>query len=297
MESLDADHPSLEHEWRVYKALRGGSGITHALWFGCERGYNALILKLHGPSLEELFNKCHRRFSLKTVLILAEQLVSLHCHVFKDPGASNYLVSSVTQISQIEYIHEHDYLHRDIKPDNFVVDIHQSSHIFIINFGLAGKYRNDATRLHIPYRTGKALTGTTRYASINAHCGIEQTRRDDLESLAYVLIYFLRGALPWQNFDAPSKKSNYHRILQQKQETSPAELCSGLPNEFQRLLEYARNLPFGGQPDYNYLRQLFRCRLEADGHYEPEDRTFDWQGFKGDAEGLPLHTGYPIRGG
>lgn len=155
-------------------------------WYGQhEAGYNVMVTDLLGPNLEDLYNYCKRKFSLKTVLQLADQM-----------------------LGRVEYIHNKCFIHRDIKPDNFLMGIgaRRVNTVFLIDYGLAKKYRDMRTRTHIPYREGKSLTGTARYASVNAHLGIEQSRRDDLESLGYVLVYLAKGSLPWQGLKAANRK-------------------------------------------------------------------------------------------
>ena len=155
-----------------------------------------------GCSLEELFRKCNRTFSLKTVLMLADQM-----------------------IQRIEYIHSRLYLHRDIKPDNFLVGVGKRQHyVFTVDFGLTKRYRDAKSGAHIPYKDGKSLTGTARYASLNTHIGVEQSRRDDLECLGYVLIYFLKGGLPWQGVKAKTRNEKYEIIKDMKIKTPIKDL-------------------------------------------------------------------------
>jgi casein kinase 1 alpha len=252
LESHKARHPQLLYESKLYKILQGGVGIPHIRWYGQEKDYNVLVMDLLGPSLEDLFNFCGRRFTMKTVLMLADQM-----------------------IGRIEYVHNKNFIHRDIKPDNFLMGIgRHCNKVFLIDFGLAKKYRDNRTRQHIPYREDKNLTGTARYASINAHLGIEQSRRDDMESLGYVLMYFNRGCLPWQGLKAATKKQKYEKISEKKMSTPVEILCKGYASEFAMYLNYCRGLRFEEAPDYMYLRQLFRILFRTLNHQY--DYVFDW---------------------
>ena len=150
----------------------------------------------------------------------------------------------------------------------------RQSVIHIIDFGLAKKYRDPRSHQHIPYRENKNLTGTARYASINTHIGIEQSRRDDLESLGYVLMYFIRGSLPWQGLRANTKKQKYERIMDRKMSTSTEQLCKGYPTEFRSYFEYCRSLRFEDRPDYAYLKRLFKELFYRKGFQY--DNMFDW---------------------
>lgn len=162
----------------------------------------------------------------------------------------------------------------------------RANQVNVIDFGLAKKYRDPRTYLHIPYRENKNLTGTARYASINTHLGVgtvrvitlayflEQSRRDDLESLGYVLMYFCRGSLPWQGLKAASKKQKYDRIMEKKMTTATDVLCQGYPREFAIYLNYTRSLRFDDKPDYTYLRKLFRELFVREGYQY--DYVFDW---------------------
>uniref|UniRef100_A0A4W4F070 non-specific serine/threonine protein kinase n=1 Tax=Electrophorus electricus TaxID=8005 RepID=A0A4W4F070_ELEEL len=184
LECVKTKHPQLHIESKIYKMMQGGVGIPTIKWCGAEGDYNVMVMELLGPSLEDLFNFCSRKFSLKTVLLLADQM-----------------------ISRIEYIHSKNFIHRDVKPDNFLMGLGKKGNlVYIIDFGLTKKYRDARTHQHIPYRENKNLTGTARYASINTHLGIEQSRRYDLESLGYGL-------------KAATKRQKYERISEKKMST------------------------------------------------------------------------------
>ena len=193
-----------------------------------------MIIDFLGPNLIELFDYCGcKKFTILTVCLIALQA-----------------------LNRIENIHKHHYLHRDIKPENFLIGIHEKSNvIYLIDFGLSKRYKNPKTHQHIPYREGRALTGTARYVSINTHLGIEQSRRDDLESIGYMLIFFLKGVLPWQGLKNCNEK--YTRIMEKKLQIPTEILCYGLPDEITYYLNYCKNLRFEDRPDYDYLRGLF----------------------------------------
>ncbi|KAK9275098.1 hypothetical protein L1049_022357 [Liquidambar formosana] len=252
LENVKTKHPQLLYESKLYRILQGGTGIPNVRWFGVEGDYNVLVMDLLGPSLEDLFNFCSRKLSLKTVLMLADQM-----------------------INRVEFVHSKSFLHRDIKPDNFLMGLgRRANQVYIIDFGLAKKYRDTSTHQHIPYRENKNLTGTARYASMNTHLGIEQSRRDDLESLGYVLMYFLRGSLPWQGLKAGTKKQKYEKISERKVSTSIEALCRGYPTEFASYFHYCRSLRFDDKPDYAYLKRIFRDLFIREGFQF--DYVFDW---------------------
>ncbi|XP_014096406.1 casein kinase I [Bactrocera oleae] len=264
MESANARHPQLLYEAKLYRILSGGVGIPRIRYHGKEKNFNTLVMDLLGPSLEDLFNFCTRHFTIKTVLMLVDQM-----------------------IGRLEYIHLKCFIHRDIKPDNFLMGIgRHCNKLFLIDFGLAKKYRDPVSRTHIQYREDKNLTGTARYASINAHLGIEQSRRDDMESLGYVMMYFNRGVLPWQGMKATNKQQKYEKISEKKMSTPIETLCKGFPAEFAMYINYCRSLRFEEQPDYMYLRQLFRILFRTLNHHY--DYVYDWTMLK-----QKTHQGQP----
>ncbi|XP_076897857.1 uncharacterized protein LOC143551274 [Bidens hawaiensis] len=252
MENRQTKHPQLLYEAKLYNNLHGLVGVARIHWSGVDAQDNVLVLDLLGPSLEDLFVYCGRKFSLKTVLMLADQM-----------------------LTRIELMHAKGFLHRDLKPDNFLMGLgRKANQVYVIDFGLAKRYHDPATSSHIPYKENKNLTGTARYASCNTHLGIEQSRRDDLESLGYVFLYFLRGSLPWQGLKGATKKQKYDKIREKKVSTPIEVLCKSHHVEFASYFQYCRSLTFEQRPDYGFLKRLFRDLFTREGY--DFDYLFDW---------------------
>ncbi|ESN92212.1 hypothetical protein HELRODRAFT_89783 [Helobdella robusta] len=254
MEPVKSKVPQLHLEFRFYKQLGCREGFPMVYYFGPCSKYNALVMELLGPSLEDLFDLCDRKFTPKCVAKIALQL-----------------------LKRMEYIHLRRLIYRDVKPENFLIgrqSTRRQDIIHVIDFGLAKEYVDLVTGKHIPYREHKSLTGTARYMSINTHMGREQSRRDDLEALGHMFMYFLKGSLPWQGLKADTLKERYQKIGDTKRDTTIEALCQGQPTEFSTYLRYVRNLDFFEEPDYEYLQSLFINLMLRNGWRTSED--FDW---------------------
>lgn len=291
---------TIEREYDILSCLKGAVGIPNLRAFGKIENRNGFTLEYVGDNLETLLEKCRGQFSLKTVLMLVDQM-----------------------ISRVEYIHSRGIVHRNIKPDVFAMGLPNNINettVHIIDFAVAKRYRfplyNPPSGYvhfllpveeekidkhekeffsHITFSKEKEIVGTARFASKRAQMGMEQSRRDDMESLGYTIVYFLKGRLPWQGIiphrlslsradSTSSKKTPHHptpaplhlqSILQKKMQLSSRELCDGLPIEFVRYFEHCSSLNFEDRPDYNYLRNLFRTCFERMNFVW--DNTFDWK--------------------
>ena len=234
---------NLYHEYQIYKDLIGCPGISRAYWYGSEGPFNVMVMDRYQLSLDDMVNQA--TLDPHTVVSFANQMVST-C-----PKVENNLLR-LMQLCSLEALHHRGYIHRDIKPDNFMVGV--DNMIYLIDFGLAQRFRDPMTDMHIPPTTGHSLVGTIRYTSINSHIGLQQSRRDDLESFAYTLVFLLNGKLPWQGIS--SRRTDCGVEIRRRK----VELCQQesnvIPSTLTTFLRYTRSLIFEERPDYNHVHEL-----------------------------------------
>ena len=224
------------YESKIYKTLENNEGIPHILWSGIEGDFSAMVMDMLGPSLEDLFKYCRRKFTIKTTVMIADQM-----------------------LQRIDLMHQNQYIHRDIKPDNFLLGTgKRQGIIYVIDFGLAKRYKDPKTGQHNKFKNDKSLTGTARYASLNSHLGFEQSRRDDIESIGHIMIYFMKGILPWQGLKNTKNEPKLEQIKNLKKNTPLKTLCEGCPPQIELYMNYARSLGFDQDPDVDMLRNKLR---------------------------------------
>jgi casein kinase I family protein HRR25 len=213
MESISVETKMLKRETQIYQYLGKAVGIPQVKWFGTTEEYNYMVLPLFGDSLAS------KTFSLVDSFSIGQKIVRI-----------------------LSFIHEKGLIHRDVKPDNFVFN-QDGTNVYIIDFGLCKKYVDNDNK-HIEMKSGKTIIGTPNFVSINVHNGLEPSRRDDLISVAYIILYLINGGLPWQT------KREIKDIKRQKQLILQ---WSKTPSELIEYLTYCENLKFDETPDYEYL--------------------------------------------
>jgi casein kinase 1 len=228
--------PQLLNEYKLLTKMQAGVGIPQVYSVESVAEWNVLVMELLGPTVHDVFIACGKKFDPGLVMQLGEQMVA-----------------------RLEFVHSRGVVHRDMKPDNFLLGrgIHANL-VYLIDFGISQYFRDSKSLKHCPLTTGHALRGTAKYCSLNTHHGLDQSRRDDLESLGYVLVYLAQGSLPWDNFRSPLKQERHHGIGAIKQNTTLAALCQNAPSELEAYLNYCKALLFETRPDYKHLKRLFR---------------------------------------
>ena len=241
----------LEREIFYLYLLRHTPGIVKIITTGKTKKYNILIEPLLGPTLYTLFLDHNKNFTIKDICQIAIQC-----------------------ITRLESVHKKGIIHCDIKPENFLIGLRDKRIIYLIDFGLSKKYRSDRTKKHIQFTITKTMIGTARYASMNALSGLQLSRRDDLESLSYVILYFLTKKLPWQGITAKSLDKRYKKIYEKKSELESWEKFKIIPIEIQNFVKYCRNLGFSEEPNYKLMKKFFYDLL--DKMELEDDKNFSW---------------------
>ncbi|CAD8134137.1 unnamed protein product [Paramecium octaurelia] len=240
------EQETLDREVYLLTKLQGIQGITKLYWFGSEQNYNVMVIEILGKDLG-YYIKHYKQLSLKTGLQLLEQLITI-----------------------FSFVHNKGIVHRDLKPENIMMGKINSAQAFLVDFGVSKQIFDQGK--HIPFRDKKSFIGTTRYASIAAHRGYEIGRKDDLESLMYVIIYLILGKLPWQNLQNIGDKDRTIVVGEVKMQTTISQLCKDLPPAFSEYLNYLKGLKYQDKPDYDLLKKIMRQCSDANTY----DNQFEW---------------------
>ena len=252
-ENNDSNIKILEQEGYNLFLLKG-FGIPQLISYGKIKNYDILIQELLGKSLNELFIENNSQFSMKDICLISIQL-----------------------IDRVEWVHSKTLIHRDIKPENFLLGSNNPNIIYLTGFGLCTKYCSSKSGKHIMPGFRGTFSGTIKYSSANAQRGNQLSRRDDLESLGYTLLYFMKGKLPWMNLNQNNnEKEAYIKTYSMKKFMPVERLCKGAPSEIQDYFKYVRQLKFKEEPNYEYLRNLFINLLKKNGIENYQNYCFSW---------------------
>ena len=257
VESNDTTNPQLLHEYKILKSLEGNEGIPTTYLFKNIGGESILIMDLLGPNLEDILQDTKTKtFTLKTCLMALKQI-----------------------IERLKLIHKEGIIHRDLKPENLLVTKNiRNCLIYLIDYGLSKKYKDTKNDTHIPFKNDRPITGTIRYVSINTHKGIEQSRRDDIESACYIIIYFLNGKLNWDGIKCKTKEEKIQKIMEKKEEFKNNKEYKKLPQTFSQIFQYVYHLGFEEKPNYEYIFGIISKGLEKfEGESNYEKTLYDWQ--------------------
>jgi serine/threonine protein kinase len=236
----------LRAEYSLYKTFRNRrlSCVPRVDAYLSTKEWNLMMMQLLGCSLDKIFADNGSRLDLGTVMKIGLQI-----------------------LDGLQEIHDVGVIHRDIKPNNFMFgrrEENEDTKLYIVDFGLSKLWKDNRTGMHISQKQGRSMIGTARYASINIHLGIEPSRRDDLESLGYVMVYLAKGKLPWQGLAKKRSGSPRDEIKDKKMSTSTESLCSGLPSCFKEMIDYAKSLSFQQKPDYELINNMIRDSSKKD---------------------------------
>ena len=240
----------LEYEGYNLYTLKG-YGIIELITFGRNKDYNIMVQPLMGDSLYKIFINLQKRFTLKDTC-----LIGLQC------------------LDRIEWVHQKNFIHCDIKPENFLMGKKDPRIIYMIDFGLSKKYRSERTKKHIKFSITKKLIGTARFASVNALKGYELSRRDDLESFCYMILFFILKKLPWQGIKCETQTKRYKKICEIKESFNIDNYRKIIPMQIIEIFKYVKKLAFNEDPNYNKIRCLFKNCLNKINYKENE--TFSW---------------------
>ena len=255
IEKQDIENPQLSNEYRILSLLKNYDYFPKCYKYCNTRYGYILILDRLGSNLGAIMSKLpNNKFSMKSALMIINQ-----------------------SLERLKLIHEKGIIHRDMKPENLCIGYKgKEKNIYLIDFGLSKIIINNDKKNQylLNIKREKIVIGTVRYISMNAHLGNEQYKKDDLESLAYMMIYFIKGELPWQNLKAKSRKEKYSKIYQKKKQTVNSELCNFLPDEIKTFLSYIINLNQKQNPDYAKLMNLISNLMKKYGYIN--DSQFEW---------------------